>query len=145
MFLVTVFAGIEVRTWQKGCAVSALLPYDCRGAIAAPRCTYSAWYGGSCLQCCVGDQCNTGAPPRPSLPPTTTSPPTTATSITTATRLTICTSSASTSARPTDGASTSSNSPFPWYYGSSSDSAALTALSSNVLSLLSAFLVFLLK
>ena len=63
------FAGTEIQTWMKGCTVSELTPYDCRGAYDTPMCTYTSFLGnpsGNCIRCCEGDQCNTGAPPRTS-------------------------------------------------------------------------------
>ena len=64
-----VFAGVPVRNWQKGCTITEISPYDCRGAYAAPMCTYTSFFGirsGNCVRCCKGDQCNTDAPPRAS-------------------------------------------------------------------------------
>ena len=117
MFFAMVHSGIELRTWQKGCTDSDIRPYDCRGAIAAPQCwhdNFTGVYGVYCTRCCVGDQCNTGHPPRvrqsrattPTTSTTTgtsTTPtrPTRTSTVTTPTRPTRTSSRANTSSTPT--------------------------------------------
>ena len=68
MLFMMAFAGVQVRRWQKGCTMNVVNPYNCNGAYDTPVCKYTFLSGiisGNCIQCCEGDQCNTGDPPRP--------------------------------------------------------------------------------
>ena len=84
MLFMMAFAGDVVRYWEKGCASNEMDPHNCSGAYDTPVCTYTFFLGfklEDCIQCCEGDQCNTGDPPRAAVTPpnATTCPPPNAT------------------------------------------------------------------